>query len=215
MTPEVQAKTRETTLTLLLRQGESSASNLASFMGISVQAMRRHLRSLEEDGLVHASSISIGPGRPSNLWKLTQQGHNRFDDGAKDFALELFGAIEANLSPEMMADVLKNQTLQKANVYRREIGAGKINDRLKKLIELRLQEGYFAEFHVAKDGLSWYLKEFNCSIRGIAEKFPVVCDQELELIRQIFPDCQVNRIQWRLEQGHYCGFHITPINCDG
>ena len=61
MTTEAQAPTREATLTLLLRQGESSAANLAASLGISVQAMRRHLRSLEDDGLVEASPTPTGP----------------------------------------------------------------------------------------------------------------------------------------------------------
>ena len=49
MGAQAQAPTRETTLTLLLRQGETSAAKLAETLGISVQAMRRHLRSLEDD----------------------------------------------------------------------------------------------------------------------------------------------------------------------
>jgi DeoR family suf operon transcriptional repressor len=44
----------------------------------------------------------------------------------------------------------------------------------------------------------------------IAEEFPMVCDQELQLMRHTFPDCQVERIHWRLEEGHSCGFRITP-----
>ena len=53
------APTRETTLTLLLRQGETSASRLADELGISVQAMRRHLRSLEDEGLIESTAVSV------------------------------------------------------------------------------------------------------------------------------------------------------------
>jgi DeoR family suf operon transcriptional repressor len=45
----------------------------------------------------------------------------------------------------------------------------------------------------------------------IAEAFPVICDQELSLIRQTFPDCEVERIHWRLEAGHACGFRLMPL----
>jgi DeoR family suf operon transcriptional repressor len=45
----------------------------------------------------------------------------------------------------------------------------------------------------------------------IAEQFPCVCDQELQLIRHTFPDCQVERVHWRLEAGHSCGFRLTPL----
>ena len=58
------ASTHEAALTLLLRQGEASAAELAQQLGVSVQVMRRHLRSLERDELVEASPQSGGPGRP-------------------------------------------------------------------------------------------------------------------------------------------------------
>ncbi len=48
----------------------------------------------------------------------------------------------------------------------------------------------------------------------IAEEFPAVCDQELLLIRRTVPDCLVERVHWRLEGGHACGFRITPLAQD-
>jgi DeoR family suf operon transcriptional repressor len=30
------------------------------------------------------------------------------------------------------------------------------------------------------------------------------------LIRNTVPDCEVERVHWRLEGGHACGFRITP-----
>ena len=102
------------------------------------------------------------------------------------------------------------QAVEKAICYRNKIGKGSLKSRLKKLIDLRSEEGYLSELSSSSDGLSWYLHEFHCSIRLIAEKYPIVCDQELQLIRQTFPDCEVERVQWRLETVHSCGFHITP-----
>ena len=214
MTAEVQATTREATLSLLLRQGENSAGNLAALIGISVQAMRRHLRSLENDGLVESRSTAEGPGRPSNLWQLTNQGHNCFNNGigSEQFALDIMAAIETNMSKENMAEMLSLQTIEKAISYRRKIGTGSLNVRLQKLIELRKQEGYLSELNLSSDGSSWYLNAFHCSIISIAEEHPIVCDQELQLIRSIFPDCEINRVQWRLENGHSCGFQVHQNN---
>ncbi len=213
MTIEAQATTREATLTLLLKQGETSAAKLAVLMGISVQAMRRHLRSLERDGLVVSSSSAAGPGRPSNAWQLTSHGLNFFNDasGSEQFALELLASIESTLSEKNLVEVLHSQLDEKVIYYRDKIGSGALNTRLEKLVELRKQEGYLAELHLSEDGISWYLNAFHCSIRSIAEKYPIVCDYELELIRNIFSDCEVQRVQWRLESGHSCGFEINQI----
>ena len=213
MTTEVQATTREATLKLLLKQGEASAAKLAALMGISVQAMRRHLRSLESDGFVEATLIAEGPGRPSNSWQLTSNGFNCFNaiSGSEQFALELLASIESTLSEKNMVDVMHSQMDEKVIYYRENIASGALNIRLEKFVELRKQEGYLTELHLSKDGTSWYLNAFHCSIRNIAEEYPIVCDYELQLIRNVFSDCEVQRVQWRLEGGHSCGFQINKI----
>lgn len=211
--------TREAALTLLLRQGEATAAELAGCLGVSVQVMRRHLRSLEEDGLVEACATQEGPGRPSNRWHLTNQGHDHFPDGSEDFALGLLHSIRESLPPDVLRSLLDQQARQKGASYRRHIGAGPLARRLQRLVDLRRGEGYVAELRSeagdpggapAGDGLeSWILSEFHCSVMRIAEEFPLICDQELQLIRHTFPDCQVERVHWRLEEGHSCGFRIT------
>ncbi|MEB3270733.1 MAG: iron-sulfur cluster biosynthesis transcriptional regulator SufR [Synechococcus sp.] len=213
--------TREAALTLLLRQGEATAAELADHLGVSVQAMRRHLRSLEEDGLVEACASQEGPGRPSNRWHLTSQGHDHFPDGSEHFALGLLQSIRDSLPPGSLRLLLDRQAREKADLYRNRIGGGTLHERLERLVELRRHEGYVAELQrdagldaqPAGGGApeSWILSEFHCSVMRIAEEFPLICDQELQLIRRTFPDCQVERVHWRLQEGHSCGFRLTPL----
>ncbi len=209
--------TREAALSVLLREGEATASQLAGSLGVSVQAMRRHLRSLEDDGLVEASPSHEGPGRPSNRWRLTDQGQGRFPDGSENFALGLLHTLTESLPADTLELVLRQQAEEKAADYRRLIGSGPLGQRIEQLVELRRKEGYVAECRrddeAAEDGEgpAWVISEFHCSVMRIAEQYPVVCDQELRLIRHTFPDCAVERVHWRLEGGHSCGFRIAPV----
>ncbi|WP_216904090.1 iron-sulfur cluster biosynthesis transcriptional regulator SufR [Synechococcus sp. CCY 9618] len=208
--------TREAVLSVLLREGEATAAQLAAGLGVSVQAMRRHLRSLEDDGLVEASPATEGPGRPSNRWRLTALGQSRFPDGSENFALSLLHSLTESLPAETLKLVLRQQAEEKAADYRRLIGSGSLPQRLDRLVELRRREGYVAECRPddeptpAGAGPSWVISEFHCSVMRIAEQYPVVCDQELRLIRHTFPDCTVERVHWRLEGGHACGFRLVP-----
>ncbi|MEX0589299.1 MAG: iron-sulfur cluster biosynthesis transcriptional regulator SufR [Cyanobium sp.] len=205
------ASTRDATLSLLLRQGEATAGELAEHLAVSVQATRRHLRSLEDDGLVEASPAQDGPGRPSNRWRLTSKGQGQFPDGSDHFALGLLKSMAGSLPAETLQKLLAQQALQQASVYRGRIGEGPLRQRLERLVELRRQEGYLAECSRDTDhDQGWLISEFHCSVMRIAEQFPCVCDQELQLIRHTFPDCQVDRVQWRLEKGHSCGFRLIP-----
>jgi len=206
----VPSSTREATLTLLLRRGRATASELASALGVSVQAMRRHLRSLEDEGLVQASPAGEGPGRPSNRWQLTAKAQDHFPDGSEQFALSLLESISGSLPAETLQGLLAQQALHKAQQYRARIGDGPLQQRLERLVDLRRQEGYVAECAPDQDGRAWLMRELHCSVMRIAEQFPCVCDQELSLIRHTFPDCAVERVQWRLEKGHSCGFRLCP-----
>jgi DeoR family suf operon transcriptional repressor len=204
-----EASTRQATLTLLLRRGQATAALLAEQLGVSVQAMRRHLRSLEDEGLVEASSTGAGPGRPSNHWQLTAKGQGQFPDGSEDFALGLLESMVGSLPPGSVQTLLEHQARDKAVSYRRQLGDGSLQQRLERLVELRRREGYVAE--CCADGNGWVISEFHCSVMRIAEQFPCVCDQELQLLRQTFPDCSVERVHWRLEEGHSCGFRLSPL----
>jgi DeoR family suf operon transcriptional repressor len=216
--PHGQAPTREAVLTLLVRHGEATAADLAEWLEVSVQVIRRHLRSLEDDDLVESSPAAEGPGRPRNRWRLSTEGHSRFPDGSERFALGLLKSMTASLPPEAMRALMLQQADEKAVDYRRKIGAGTLRQRLERLVELRRGEGYVAELHPAEDlpesgngsNEAWVISEFHCSVMRIAEEFPVVCDQELQLIRHTFPECTVERVHWRLEEGHSCGFRLSP-----
>lgn len=205
--------TRKAALALLLRLGEATATDLSVQLEVSVQAMRRHLRSLEDDQLVEASPTSNGPGRPTNRWRLTPAGHSRFPDGSDHFALGLLQSLADSMPPETIRGLMSQQALAKASDYRGRIGDGPLVQRLERLVEIRKAEGYLAELDRDLDdpaAETWLINEFHCSVMRIAEAFPMICDQELQLIGQTLPDCQVERVHWRLEEGHSCGFRLRP-----
>ena len=126
-------------------------------------------------------------------------------------ALGLLDSMRATLPEETLKQLLNQQAEDKAQHYRHLIGEGTIGQRLEHLASLRRDEGYITTCSPESDGLSWRLQEVHCSVQRIAEEFPAVCDQELLLIRSTVPDCQVERVHWRLEGGHACGFRITPF----
>ena len=211
MTAPAQASTRDSLLSLLLERGDAAAADMAQALDLSVQAIRRHLRSLAEEGLAESSTAVSGPGRPSNLWRITERGRERFPDGSRRFALGLLESMRAILPEETLKQLLNQQAEEKAEQYRRQLGDGSLQQRLEQLTHLRRDEGYFTSCSPEDDGCSWLLQEVHCSVQRIAEEFPVVCDQELLLLRSSVPDCRVERVHWRLEGGHACGFRITPI----
>ena len=210
MSSEPVTSTREAALTLLLRLGQATATTMASQLGVSVQVMRRHLRSLEQEGLVESPCNTTGPGRPSHLWRLTDQGRDHFPDGSEEFARGLLHTMASHLGPDQLQALLGQHAAAQARHYRNLLGDCPLEKRLQRLVELRRQEGYVADYEPCQDQHGWLLTAFHCSVARIAEQFPVICSQELQLYRSIFPDCHVERVHWIQEGDHYCGFRVQP-----
>ena len=72
------------------------------------------MKSLAEAGLAEASPSVSGPGRPSNRWRLTDQGRDQFPDGSQRFALGLLNSMRASLPEETVRTLLNQQAEDKA-----------------------------------------------------------------------------------------------------
>ncbi len=207
--------TKQELLQLLLQRGEATAQALAEQLSISPQAVRRHLRDLEDEGLIRIDSQADGPGRPQLHYRLTASGRQRFPDAYDRFALGLLESLTASLPPEAVQSVLQHQWQRQAEDYRRQLGQAPITERLQQLVDLRRSEGYMSDWFPAgaDEADGFVITEYNCAIASIAEQHPRICDYELELFRASLPDCQVERTHWLIDGEHRCGYRVrqTPV----
>lgn len=214
MTTTQQHSTKQDILNCLLKQGRVTAHELAEQLQVSPQAIRRHLKDLETDGLITHEVEHAAMGRPNHVYTLSQAGRERFPDRYDDFAVSLLGTLAETVGHDQMGSILRKQWERKAQEYRERIGEGTVAERVTKLVELRRAEGYMAECHTLdpeQEGKERYiLTEYNCAISTIAQTFPTVCGHELEMFAAALPDCTVERTHWLASGEHRCGYLIQP-----
>jgi DeoR family suf operon transcriptional repressor len=207
-----QASTKHDILKYLLQQGEATAQLLAESLGISPQATRRHLKDLEAEGLIIHEAARGGTGRPQHVYRLSQLGRSQFPDSYDEFAVDLLQTLAETVGPDQMQSLLRQQWVRKALDYRRQLGGGTLRDRVARLVDLRRAEGYMAEWETiesAVDGAPRYLLiEHNCAISTVAESYPSVCANELEMFAIALQDCKVERTHWIVGGEHRCGYSI-------
>lgn len=214
MTTTQQPSTKQDILQYLLKQGQATAQDLAECLHISPQAVRRHLKDMEEEGLIVHEAVQTGMGRPSHTYGLSQSGRDRFPDRSDKFAISLLDTLAATVSKEQMKSILQKQWERKALEYRDRMGNGLLKDRVSKLAAIRQAEGYMAESHsvdvdgAAAEGDRFVLTEHHCAISQIAESFPSVCGHELEMFAVALRDCTVERTHWLVNGEHRCGYLI-------
>ncbi|HEY9616138.1 MAG TPA: iron-sulfur cluster biosynthesis transcriptional regulator SufR [Microcoleaceae cyanobacterium] len=219
MTTTHQPSTKQDILHHLLKQGRATAQELAETLQISPQAIRRHLKDLETEGLIDHEILHMGMGRPNYLYALSAAGRSQFPDRYDDFAVSLLDTLAETVGKDQVGSILRKQWERKALEYRDRIGQGSLKERVACLVELRRAEGYMAEWYavdhaneatIATDTVDRFiLTEYNCAISHIAESFPSVCGHELEMFA-VALECSVERTHWLVNGEHRCGYLIQP-----
>ncbi len=220
-----QNSTKQEILQHLMQQTRATALELAKSLEISRQAIRRHLKDLEGEGLIRYKSVATGMGRPQHVYELTTQGRNRFPHSYDQFAVSFLNTLAETMGYEQMSQVLHKQWQRKAMHYRKLLGTGSVQERMAHLVELRKAEGYMAEWYpdqqiktqnsklksdsTFEEVEGYILIENNCAISNVAESFPSICGHELEMFGTVLPDCTVERTHWIVNGEHRCGYLIT------
>lgn len=208
------SSTKQDILHLLLKQGEATAQELADHLAISPQAIRRHLKDLEAEGLIGFQTVQTGMGRPQHVYQLSPAGHDRFPSRHDDFAVNLLGTLTETVGQEQTKAILRKQWERKAQEYRQRLGNGSLAERLASLVQLRRAEGYMAEYYPLDQendpnrATQFMLTEYNCAISHVAQSFPSVCNHELEMFAVALGDCDVERTHWIVNGEHRCGYLI-------
>jgi DeoR family transcriptional regulator, suf operon transcriptional repressor len=213
MTTTQQPSTKQDILQHLLKQGQATAQDLAEQLQVSPQAIRRHLKDLETEGLILHQTVQTGMGRPNHVYELSREGRAQFPDRYNDFAVSLLDTLAETVGHDQVSSILRKQWERKGIEYRQQIGEGRLSDRVAKLVDLRRTEGYMAECHPVESteaNPKYILTEYNCAISQIAESFPSVCGHELEMFELALPDCTVERTHWLVNGEHRCGYLIQP-----
>jgi DeoR family suf operon transcriptional repressor len=213
MTITQPASTKQDILQYLLKSGQATAHDLADDLDISPQAIRRHLKDLENERLIEHYTVQVGMGRPQYIYRLSKQGRDRFPQGYSDFAVSFLDTLVATVGEQQVGEVLRKQWERKAEEYRQRIGTGTLQERVAHLVKLRQQEGYMAELLLVDEDRKgtpekYILSEHHCAISEVAESFPSVCRHELEMFSAVLPDCTVERTHWLNNGEHNCGYLI-------
>jgi DeoR family suf operon transcriptional repressor len=208
MTTTQPASTKEDILQHLLKNGQSTAQDLAEALTISPQATRRHLKDLEEEGLIEYFAVQNKVGRPQHIYRLSRQGRSRFPHNYDNFAVSFLDTLVETVGEQQVGEILKKQWHRKAREYQLRLGKGSLGERMAKLLKIRQDEGYMAELMALEAENSYILAEHHCAIAEVAGSYPSICGHELEMFAIVLPDCTIERTHWINQGEQRCGYLI-------
>ena len=195
-----------------LKRGAATAPQLAEAFGLTDTAIRQHLESLEEAGLVTKRAVRpSGRGRPAVRWALTDATRGVFPDRHGDLTIELIASIREALGERALAKVIDARAAHQLRSYRNELDRlSSVRVKVRRLAELRTAEGYMAE--ASSEGDGFVLTEHHCPVCAAASTCQNLCRSELAVFQAALgADVAVTREQHLLSGDERCTYRIRPL----
>lgn len=157
-----------------------TAKELGEIFGVSANAVRRHLKELEAEGLVVYGREQRGTGAPTYAFRLSRDGEALFPRQYERALTRLIGHVVDNEGREAAIAVVEEQYAD----LRRRLGAVSDNltpfDRLQNVTDVMEEAGFMAES--SEEGGEVMLSVHNCVLHAVVNCLPEVCDTELRFL---------------------------------
>jgi predicted ArsR family transcriptional regulator len=146
-------------------------NELAADLGLTDNAVRTHLASLERDGLVTLTGVRRGTGKPSHVYALTPEAEGLFPRAYGVVLRTLLDALHAQLPPAATEALLAEVGKRLAAIAPRPTGG--LEERAEAAVEVLAALGGLAEARV--DGGTVTIRGFGCPLREAVTENAEVC----------------------------------------
>jgi predicted ArsR family transcriptional regulator len=203
---EIEMSTRRVILTMLKTKGPLAVSDMARQLGITEMAVRRHLNTLERDGLIDSKLVRQAMGRPTNLYALTENADELFPKNYYHLTLDLLGELAAEAGESQVELLFERRKEKLIGRYEEQMQGKELVERVKALAEIQNANGYMVNWNEAEDG-SFVINEHNCPISQVANQYNHACHCELVMFETLL-DAEVERTECLVKGGLKCSYTI-------
>jgi len=183
--PPSLGETQGRILHLIKRQGPQAIPDLARMLELSVETVRAHLRRLSGEGLLQGvGTRGEGPGRPVQLFGLTERAEAFFPDRRGEMLLSLVRFLEAGGGATLV-----RRFFQEVSEVRRKDALPRVEGlkgraRLEEVAAILTEDGFMAEVETPS-GSPPRLRLCHCPIKPLIGLTREPCRAEIELVREL------------------------------
>ena len=167
----------------LLRGGARTVNDLTEELGLTDNAVRAHLLSLERDALVRQSGTQRGTRKPHFAYELTPEAEHLFPKAYDTLFNQLVSVLKDRLSPETLDQVLREVGRSIAGSNAPAGRAGTLESRLQKA--LKVLEALGGSARIEKDGKQFIIRSGSCPLAAAVASHPEVCKLAEALVEKI------------------------------
>jgi len=210
---DVERSTRQRVVRAVLQSGPVTAADLATELGITPAAVRRHLDALVLSGQVQArgGASSGHRGRPARTYVHTRDGHATAPGAYDDLAASALGFLARTEGQEAVARFARVRAGELEERYAAAVAdAPDVAGRVRALAGALTADGFAASARPVRAGPveGVQLCQGHCPVESVASAFPELCRAEAEAFERLL-GAPVQRLATLATGSHACTTHVT------
>ncbi|MDQ6788167.1 MAG: ArsR family transcriptional regulator [Acidobacteriota bacterium] len=172
-------------IVMLMRGANRTVDELSKELGLTDNAVRAHLLTLERDGLIQQNGMTKGFRKPHFAYILTAEAEHLFPKSYDALFNQLIGVLKSRLSSKELKSTLyevgrKIAGKQTFDVQKRGEG---LNERVEKAVKTLAELGGAAE--AASENGKIIISSKSCPLAAAVADHPEVCKLAQSLIEEI------------------------------
>jgi predicted ArsR family transcriptional regulator len=158
-------------IVLLVRRAPRTIDELCQALGLTRNAIRAHLATLERDGLVRRGGMRPGTSKPAHLYALTPEAAELFPRGYAPVLDRLLKDLGQRLPAEVLEEAVR--TVGRRMALERPVPRGAVRDRAIAGAAVLDELGGIAEVREV-DGALW-IQAWSCPLAAVVVGHPELC----------------------------------------
>jgi predicted ArsR family transcriptional regulator len=167
----------------LLRPKEQTVNELAAALGLTDNAVRAHLLSLERDGLIHQSGTQPGFRKPHATYALTPEAEQIFPKSYGVLLDLILIVISKQLSPKELRAAMREVGKRVADNHLLEVKGKSRNERIEMALRILKDLGGSATFEESEG--KHFIRGNGCPLAAATSRHPEACLIAESLLSQI------------------------------
>jgi predicted ArsR family transcriptional regulator len=208
----LEARTRDRVRQAISEHGPLTAGALASRLGLTPAAVRRHLDLLAERGAIEehepAGAAGRGRGRPARAYILSEAGHAAMNSDYDGLATSALRFLAQHAGAEAVDEFVRERTTEIERRYATQLLASgdDVTARAQALASELTADGFAASTRPVRSGTPLagvQLCQGHCPVQHVAAQFPQFCDAETDAFSRLL-GVHVQRLATLAHGEHVC-----------
>ncbi len=199
-------RTQEAVLLHLKKHGELTVSDLCKILGITSMAVRRHLATLQHNGLIESRIVRQTRGRPTYHYRLSDKADNLFPSGFQTMAMDILDVVYEREGAKGVMDLLDARNQKRAARLMPRVANKPLHEKVEEVSRIFSEDGYMTEWEALPDG-DFLIYQRHCAVHEMANRYRQLCVLEPRLMEHLL-GVKVTREKYILNNDPVCGYVV-------